>query len=80
MLTPKDKMLTCVERLHCICTFSCSGQRVRKGKAGENRKPEEKGKAGENRKQEEKEKVGGKREMGKRERQGDITQEQWQIL
>lgn len=44
VLTPNDKMLPCVEGLHCICTFSCSGQRVGKRKAGENRKREEKGK------------------------------------
>lgn len=45
MLTPNDKMLSCVEGLHCICTLSCSGQRVGKGKVGGNRKQEEKEKA-----------------------------------
>lgn len=32
VLTPNDKMLTCVEGLHCSCTFSCSGQREKEGK------------------------------------------------
>lgn len=43
LLTPNDKMLSCVEGLHCICTFSCSGQRQKeKREEIENKRKREK--------------------------------------